>query len=345
MGGGIRRKVFHNIFDEIISLENLFLAWDEFKKGKRKKKDVQEFEYNLEDNIFKLHEELKTKFYRHSNYTSFNICDPKPRKIHKACVRDRVLHHAVFRILYPIFDKPFIFDSYSCRNEKGTHRAVNRLRKFAGKVGMNNTKTCYVLKCDVKKFFNSIDQDILISLIKKKVEEDNSVWLIEGIIKSFSKGLPLGNITSQLFANIYLDELDQFIKHNLKIKYYIRYCDDFVILNNNKKYLENIILQTGDFLENKLKLFLHPNKIIIQKYHQGTDFLGYVSFPYFRTLRTKTKNRMIKKLENKLFLVSQHKLLEKYFNQTVQSYFGVLKHCDGQKIRGKIINFLLFCQK
>lgn len=121
-----------------------------------------------------------------------------------------------FRVLYPIFDKTFIFDSYSCRIGKGTHRAVNRLNDFARKVGRNNTKTCYILKCDIRKFFNSANQDILTNLIIRKIKDNDAIWLINKIIKSFPKGLPLGNITSQLFANVYLNELDKFIKHKLK---------------------------------------------------------------------------------------------------------------------------------
>ncbi|MBU4274514.1 reverse transcriptase/maturase family protein [Patescibacteria group bacterium] len=328
------------MFKEIISLDNLFLAWDEFKKGKRKKKDVQEFEYNLENNIFELHHELKIKIYSHSDYTSFNICDPKPRKIHKACVGDRVLHHAIFRILYPIFDKSFIFDSYSCRNAKGTHKAVSRLQMFARKTSKNRTKTCFILKCDIKKFFNSIDQDILTFLIKKKIKDTNAVWLIEKIIKSFStlsdKGLPLGNITSQLFANIYLNELDYFIKQNLRIKHYIRYCDDFVILTSDREHLESIISVISEFLKEKLKLSLHKGKVIIKKHHQGIDFLGYVDLPYHRILRTKTKKRMLEKIKLKSLDFDKGKISKDLFNQTLQSYFGVLKHCNGHELKQKI---------
>jgi len=224
LGGGLKSQ---DIFDKIISLDNIFLAWKEFKRGKTNKIDVKEFEKNLKNNILELRAELQDKTYHHSNYFSFYVKDPKLRHIHKACVKDRVLHHAIFRILYPIFDKSFIFDSYSCRNNKGTHRAVNKLNDFARKVSRNNTKTCFILKLDVRKFFDSINQDILINLIKRKIEDKNAVWLIEKIVRSFPKGLPLGNITSQLFANVYLNELDQFVKHKLKVKYYIRYCDDF----------------------------------------------------------------------------------------------------------------------
>ncbi len=217
---------------------------------------------------------------------------------------------------------------------------MNRLDEFARKVGRNNTRTCFVLKCDIKKFFSSIDQNILINLIEKRIRDRNTIWLIKEIIKSFSditnKGLPLGNITSQLFANIYLNELDQFIKHKLKVKYYIRYCDDFVVLNTEKGYLKELILQVNNFLKERLKLFLHQDKVIIRKHHQGIDFLGYVSFPYYRILRTKTKKRMFKKIRVRIKGLNQNKISKKSFNQTIQSYLGVLKHCNSHKLKRKI---------
>lgn len=331
-GGGLKCKIFEHIFEEIISFENLFLAWKEFKRGKTKKIDVQNFNLFLEDNIFNLYYQLINKTYQHSDYTSFYISDPKLRHIHKACVRDRVLHHAVFRILYPIFDSIFIYDSYSCRINKGTHRAVNRLNHFARKVSKNNTKICYILKLDIRRFFDSINQEILINLIKKRIKDKDAIWLIKKIIRSFPEGLPLGNITSQLFANIYFNELDYYIKRNLRIKYYIRYCDDFIILDDNKEYLEELILQIDYFLKETLKLSLHPDKIIIKKYHQGIDFLGYVGFPHHRILRTKTKKRMFKRINQKI--------KEQSFNQTIQSYLGVLKHCNGYKLEKKL-SFLI----
>lgn len=332
-GGGLKRKVFHNIFEKIISLENLFLAWKEFSNGKMKKADVLQFKFNLEENLFQLHSDLKNKTYQHSHYTAFNVCDPKLRRIHKACVRDRVLHHAVFRILYPIFDKSFIFDSYSCRNEKGTHRAVLRLEQFCRKASRNNHKTIYALKCDIKKFFDSINQEILLELIGKKIDDENAIRLIQKIIESFDAGLPLGNVTSQIFANIYLNELDQFIKQKLKIKYYLRYCDDFIIISENEAYLRRLIPVIGDFLEKELKLNLHPDKIIIRKWRQGIDFLGYVVLPYHRVIRTKTKRRILKKIWLKHKMVREELVLEESFKQSLQSYFGVLKHCQGYKIK------------
>lgn len=325
-GGGLYK---HKIFDETISLENLFLAWKEFRRGKRKKPEVQQFEFNLEDNIFQLHNDLKSGEYQPRPYSSFYVCDPKRRHIHKADIRDRVLYQAVFRILYPIFDKGFIYDSYSSRINKGTHAAVNRLSAFLRKISQNNRKNVFALKCDISKFFDSIDHDILTALIKRKISDENCFGLIEKIIKSFEKepgkGLPLGNVTSQLFANIYLNELDQFIKHKLKIKFYLRYCDDFVILDKSREYLDGLINETSGFLDENLKLKLHPRKIIICKYHQGVDFLGYVTRPYHRILRMRTKKRMFRRISK----------------NNAPSYLGILKHSDGYKVERKIrmLNF------
>ncbi len=288
----------------------------------------------------KLYWELKNKTYQHSPYVTFYVKDPKLREINKATVRDRVLHQAVFSRLYLIFDKYFIFDSYSSRDVKGTHAAVRRFNQFAAKVGKNNTRTCYILKCDIKKFFASIDQEILMSLIKRRVFYEDILWLLQIIIKSFKKGIPLGNVTSQIFANIYLNELDQFLKRTLKIKYYIRYCDDFVILSEDEKYLERLILQISIFLQTHLKLSLHPNKISIRKYHRGIDFLGYVNFSYHKILRVKTEKRMFQKLGVKIAELKGGKISEKSFNQTLWSYYGMLKHCDSYELGERLVNFL-----
>ena len=322
-------------------MDSLFSAWEDFKKGKSKKLDVIAFEKDFKNSLQLLYKELKNKTYQHSEYVSFYVKDPKLRNINKATVKDRVLHHAVFVILYRIFDKLFIFDSYSSRNEKGTHLAVQRLNEFANKVSRNNTRNCFILKCDIKKFFDSIDQDILLGLIKRQIADENTLWLLELIIKSFKKGIPLGNVTSQIFANIYLNELDQFIKRTLKIKYYIRYCDDFVILSEDQHYLESIIPKISKFLQDYLKLSLHPNKIVMRKYRQGIDFLGYVSFPYHKIVRVKTKNRIFKKIGVKMADFKDHKISEDSFNQTLQSYFGILKHCDSCKLGKQVMNILL----
>src|SRR3989338_1536145 len=319
-------KSYKNIYKEIISLQNLFAAWDEFKKGKRKKKDVSEFEYNLEDNIFKLHKELISGSYEHSGYTGFYITDPKQRHIHKACVRDRIVHHAVFAILNPIFERTFIYDSYSCRKNKGTHKGVSRLETMLRKQSKNNKKSCFVLKCDIKKFFQSVDHTILFSKISEKIDEQKTLRLIQKIIESFKPGIPIGNLTSQLFANIYLNSFDQFIKHKLKIRFYIRYTDDFVIISNSLKQLHKWLAEISSFLSAELNLELHPNKVIVRKYSQGMDFLGYVQFPKYRLLRPKTKRRMLKKFNKGIS------------EQALQSYLGVLSHADSFKLSEELKN-------
>lgn len=266
---------------------------------------------------------LKICFWR--TYQEFKINDPKPRVIHKASARDRILHRAVYRILYPYFDRKFICDSYSCRNGKGTHKALHQFEQFARKVSKNNTKQCWVLKCDIQKFFASVDRGILLNILRKYINDDKSMGLLEKIVFSFQPGLPLGNLTSQLFANIYLNEFDQFIKHKLKIKFYIRYTDDFVIFYQDKEFLQSLIPLISGFLSKKLHLKLHPNKISIISLRNGVDFLGWINFADCRTLRTKTKKRIL----DNIFLNKDAKILN--------SYFGLLKHGNTRKFKSEIL--------
>ena len=316
----------HN-YDYIISLENLLEAWKDFVRGKRSRKDVQEFELNLMSNIISLHNELVAKTYRHSPYEAFNISDPKPRNIHKAQVRDRLLHHALYITLYPFFDKVFISDSYSCRRDKGTHKAMNRFRNFSYQVSDNHTKTVWVLKCDIKKFFASIVQEILIKILEQYISDRDIIWLLSQVVGSFNsgkngRGLPLGNLTSQLLVNIYMNEFDQFMKHHMKAKYYIRYADDFVILLHDKSVLEELLSKLGVFLNEWLFLELHPDKIFLKTFASGVDFLGWIHFPNHRVLRTTTKRRMIKRIQER-----------KENKATLQSYRGLLSHGNAHKLQ------------
>ncbi len=336
--------MFHNVY----SLTNLFDAWNEFKRGKRKKKDVSQFELHLEENLFELHERLRSKTYRHNLYEDFYVCDPKRRHIHKASVRDRVMHQVLFRVLYKVFDKHFICDSYSSRDDKGTHRGVSRLNDAIRKVSRNWKKTAWVLKCDVRKFFDSVDHDVLRELIVQKVDDKNVLWLIDIIFSSFEKekgkGLPLGNVTSQLFANIYLNELDQFAKHKLKAKHYFRYCDDFVIVHADKIFLENAISKIREFLKDNLQLELHPNKVEIRKVSQGIDFLGYVILPHAIVLRTKTKRRISRKIKEGAVAYNKKRISQDTFRSVITSYLGVFSHAKSKKATvylQKIINNLL----
>jgi retron-type reverse transcriptase len=333
------------LFDHVISLENLFHAWQEFKRGKTGKFDVQEFAFNIEDNIFKLHYELKQKTWRPDPYISFYVRDPKLRHIHKATIFDRTFNQALFRVLYQIFDKTFITDSYSCREEKGTHKGVLKLQGYIQKITHNYHKPAYALKCDVRKFFDNIDHDILFDLIKERVCDPDVLSIINLIIKSFktnpNKGLPLGNVTSQLFANIYLNELDQFVKHVLKVKYYLRYCDDFIILENDSELLQVYIHKIAIFLKERLRLQLHPNKITMRKCTQGIDFLGYVVLLNHITLRTKTKKRIFKKVRFLWKQLDKNLISREIFDQTIQSYLGVLAHCNGYKIQQEIAKIII----
>lgn len=330
-----------DLYKDIISLPNLFCAWEEFIKGKKKRKDVAEFSDNLSQNIYELHLDLLNKTYTHGSYHAFNISDPKPRNIHKASVRDRLLHHAIYRVLYPFFDKKFIADSYSCRLNKGTHKALERFWSFGNWVSKNNTKQCFILKCDIKKFFASIDHEILLRILEKHIEDKDVLWLQNQIISSFSsqptlaiakdgcRGLPLGNLTSQLLVNVYMNEFDQFVKHKLKAKYYIRYADDFVILHHDKRHLAHIRYGINAFLEENLKLSLHPDKVFIKTISPGVDFLGWVHFPHHRVLRTVTKRRMMKKLS------VQSSTLHK---TSLASYLGMLKWGNTYKMK-KLMKF------
>lgn len=332
------------IYDSVTSLEGLFLAWNEFRKGKERKLDVQNFFLDLEANIISLFRRIKNGIYKHSSYISFVICDPKLRNIHKAEVIDRVLHHSIVKHIEPLFEKSFIFDSYSSRDDKGTHRAVKRLKKFCLTITKNKTKTAWALKCDVKKFFDSIDHEILLSLVRGKIKDKRLMEIIENIIRSYNKepgkGIPLGNLTSQLFSNVYLNKLDHFVKRELRAKFYIRYADDFVILSREKEYLEELVFQINNFLEEKLKLHLHPDKISIRKIHKGIDFLGAVVFPTHIILRTKTKKRMFRKIQARKKELKAGIIDKKSFSQSLQSYFGMLTHYRSNGIRNEVNKIL-----
>ncbi len=317
-------------FHDIISLKNLLLAWTEFSRGKGHKHDVQEFHFRLFDNLSQLHDDLANKNYAHGPYQFFKIADPKPRDIHKATVRDRVLHHALYRMLYPFFDKTFIADSFSCRVGKGTHRALNRFRSFAYRASQNHTKTIWVLKCDIKKCFASINHKILLNILAAYIPDENITWLLERVMGSFSGlqvgvGLPLGNLTSQLFVNIYLNILDQLVKHELCINYYMRYADDFVFLSPDRELLLALVPRIRLFLCDELCLTLHPRKIELRTLTSGVDFLGWVHFPDHRVLRTTTRNRMFRRIQE-----SNGKF------EVVESYFGLMGHGNSRALEDAV---------
>lgn len=344
-------KVFDDIFNEIIAPEKLFAAWDAFKKDKQQKQDVLHFEWNVEENIFNLHRDLRYGRYKHSPYTSFYVQDPKRRHIHKAIVRDRVLHHAVFTALNPLFEPAFIANSFSCRVGKGTHKGVEKLSQLVRAVSKNYQKPCFALKCDVKRFFATVDHYLLLAILHKRIKDENAIELLKEIIYSFSsefstlfesKGLPIGNLTSQLFANVYLNEFDQFVKNELHVEHYVRYTDDFVVLSNSRAYLKNVLLSITAFLRDRLKLELHPKKISLRPFHQGIDFLGYVILPHYRLVRSKTKRRILHKLHSRAIEYKYRTIDQKTLNQSLQSYLGVLSHANAHNVSQDLQNNLWY---
>lgn len=326
------RKPCPYAYEDIISVENLLAAWQEFVRGKKGKPDVQEFQYRLMDNVLALHGELRDGTYRHGSYHHFRISDPKPRDIHTASVRDRLVHRAIHHIVYPFFDDTFIADSYSCRVGKGTHKALNRFRLFAYEASKNHTRTCWVLKCDIRKFFASVDQRILFDILGRYVCDERTRALLVEVVRSFystapDRGLPLGNLISQLLVNVYMNEFDQFVKHRLKAHYYIRYADDFVILSYDKRWLESLILNIASFLEDRLMLTLHPRKVSIATFAHGVDFLGWVHFPDHRVLRTATKRRAMRNCAGR-----------DADDPAVRSYAGLCRWGNAWKVQKAISN-------
>lgn len=261
------------------------------------------FERNLEDRLFDLHDRLVCGEWGHGSYETFAVCDPKPRLIHKASVEDRVVHHAVVRTIEPLFDRSFIFDSWSCRRGKGTHASVARLQSQLRRMAQQMRGTVWVLKADIRKYFQSVDQHVLKGLIFRKLHDDQLVDLIARIVKSHPLGLPLGNLTSQLFANVYLDPFDHFVKESLRAHVYLRYCDDFVLVHPSRSWLLERLDDIQIFLREALHLELHPNKTSVCPSHLGIDWLGSVVHPDRVMLRASTRRRMEKRIDT---IVREH---------------------------------------
>ncbi len=272
---------------------------------------------------------------------TFKIADPKLRTINKASVRDRIVHQLVHTELEKVFDKKFIHDSYSSRKHKGVHKAVDRFEHFAQKVSQNNHRAIYILKCDIKKFFDSVNHKILLDRVYEYITDPLVLFLFKKSIQSFSvsdnAGIPLGNLTSQINANIYMDIFDQYIKRGLGIKYYLRYADDFIIMTDSKNILYEYLKHIEIFLYEKLNLSLHPHKVEMRTWRQGVDVLGYVSYPTHRIMRTKTKQRVRKDIKKLKYLLEQNIISQERYNQSIASYKGRIQHCWSQKLEEFLI--------
>jgi len=293
-------KTYRGLFDKLSDYDNLLLAFKKARKHKTKKQYVIDFEKNLPNELFKLQWELLTGTYKPRPLKTFTVRDPKTRRISSSHFRDRVIHHAICNIIEPIFEKRFICDTYANRKGKGTLAALKRFDKFLRKTTRNgktitdaktgNDVMGFALKADIRHYFETVDHEILLSILRKRIRDEEVIALIQVILENYKtdvpgKGMPLGNLTSQFFANIYLSELDYFVKHKLKAKLYMRYVDDFLILGRDRERLERYQCEINHFLLENLKLELHPEKSKIIPLRSGITLLGFRVFFYCKFLK------------------------------------------------------------
>lgn len=341
-------KRIKNLYPAIYDFENLFNAYKDGIKLKRDRPDVMAYTDNLEENLITLQNELIWKTYEVGHYRLFYVYEPKRRLIMALQFKDRVAQHAIYRQLNPLLDKQFIFDSYACRIGKGTHKAVKRLQYWFRQTDRKPQKY-YYLKLDISKYFYRIDHEILMDILRKKIADKDLLDVLHGIINcedtrfglplgadigdvAFDElladvGLPIGNLTSQMFANLYLDQLDQFCKHKLGLHYYIRYMDDVIILHHSKKHLERVKNEIAAFLDTELHLQLN-NKTCIRPTSMGAEFVGFRIWSTHVKLRRKTARKMVKRLEYVFGAYKAGEIDRAAMDRTVASYRGILKHFD-----------------
>ncbi|MBU4342150.1 MAG: RNA-dependent DNA polymerase [Candidatus Altiarchaeota archaeon] len=341
-------KTHDSLYEEIIAFPNMYHAYYEAIKGKADS-TFKEFNNDLHQNLWELHEELLNQSYEPSPYTTFYLTDYKTRRIMAPHFRDHIVHHAIYNYLEQVYNSTFIYDSFACQKGKGTHKGFERVKKFINKYNHKD----YFMKCDITKYFYSIDHHRLMSIIEKKIKDKNLLWLLGKILNSHKedplpshiinpnceeqkKGIPIGNLTSQLFANIYLNELDYFVKHKLRVKHYVRYVDDFIILAKDKDYLHNLWQEIHNFLKNQLHLKLEPRKTHINKISFGVDFLGYVAFKKYVRVRSRNYRRFRIRLKNRIHRYYRDEISLESLNASFVSYFGHLTHTNSNEIMEEI---------
>ncbi len=341
-------KTYKNLYPKLCSYKNLALAFRKASKGKNKKHYIIEFKKNLRENLLEIKRELELETYRPSKLKKFTVRDPKTRLIRKSVFKDRVVHHAIVNILEPIYEPRFISDNYANRLNKGTIAALKKLDRFKKKVSNNgklvlnaldnNMVKGYVLKADIRKFFDSIDQAKMIEILKRKVRDEKVIWLIIKILKNFDnkkKGMPLGNMTSQFLSNVYLNNLDQFVKQRLKMKYYLRYVDDFVILHESKEVLENCKDKIEKYLKN-LRLEFHPDKSKIYSLCRGIDFLGFKTFYHHRRVRKRNVKGFKARLEKLERAYKNGDITKDKFIASAEGWFAYAMWGDTYNLRQKL---------
>ncbi len=350
-------KTYKNLYSQIYDFDNLYEAWRKARVGKRKKEEVAAFEVDLEPNLWQLYDELAGQSYRPGPYHHFYIQDPKKRLISAAPFRDRVVHHALCRVIEPIFDRTFIHNSYACRTGKGNHLALEQASAFARQY------SC-VLKCDVVKFFPSIDLSILRNLLARRIADAQMMGMIDLILESGAgvltteyqmqwfpgddllavyrpRGLPIGNLTSQQWANVYLNPLDQFVKRELRCPAYLRYCDDFLLFSNDKTQLHRWRLEIIDFLQT-LRLKLHEGKSAVFPLRLGVDFVGFRIFPTHRRLRRQNVRRAFRRMRNLRNAYRAGEIPLDRVNASVQSWIAHSRHASAYGLRRSLFRQMVF---
>ncbi len=334
-------KKIRGIYAKVISKENLYRSAYMASRGRRYRDSAADFNFSLEEEIDRLHKQLLRKTYRHGRYRLFTIYDPKERNIAAAPFKDRVVHHAVHDIIEPIIDKAFIYDSYACRKGKGTHTALNRTQKFL-------RANAFCLHGDIKKYFPSINHRTLKDILRVRINDVDLLWLLDEIVNSANqvsgqegRGLPIGNLTSQFFANLYLNELDYFIKFDLRLKYYIRYMDDFLVFANAETTLIRVKRELRDFLKNKLALDMHGAKSQIYNTGNGIKFLGFRIFKDYRRLASDNLRRFRKRLKKFEYSLRCGKLEHSKIRDSVRCWVGHSSYANAGGLRIGIWNGLM----
>lgn len=321
-------KTEKHLLDKICSFGNALLAYRKARKCKRYRADVLQFEAKRELNLLRAMEDLREGTYKAGQYFVFKVFEPKERLIMALPFYDRVIQHMIVNVIEPIFNKRFITHSYACRKEKGVHEASNTLARWLYNLQVKQGKKIYAIKADVHHYFQSIDHEILKAEVRRYISDKRVLKLIDYVIDHNGiypegKGIPVGNLTSQLFANVYLNILDQYIKHELGVRYYIRYMDDFIILSEDPEELRELLVKIDTFLEDKLHLSLNPKTTILAA-KNGVDFVGYRHFPSFIIVR-KEATRRIKKL---IRAFETGEIDEELFDASMSSRIGHMVHAD-----------------
>jgi RNA-directed DNA polymerase len=313
-------KRLNNLYQQIYHMDNLILADTLAQKGKSKQPGVIKHNLNKEVNLVALQQELINKTYKTSPYTNFTIYEPKERVISRLPYRDRILHHGIMNKLEPMFVANFTADTYSCIKGKGIHGAVNNLKEAL----KDEANTTYCLQLDIVKFYPSVDHAILKQLLRRKIKDNDLLWLLDGIIDS-APGLPIGNYLSQYFANFYLSGFDHWLKENKRVKYYYRYADDIIILARTKEELHQLFAEIVEYLSSKLKLKVKGNHRVFPVDKCGIDFVGYVFFRNHTRLRKSIKQSFAR-------AVARNKP-----RSSIASYKGWAKHCNSKHLITKLL--------